>query len=138
MKTAQTVQFFAPTDGSRIFLLSENVSLEDTLYFAVNHTHNYVDPITGAHTQSIEGTWNLCKNFLPSCGVKPKNLDSYLSAFMWFRYVKQRKLDTLKHFLTSAAFVFQPTVSVLPIATMTRTRKSMPIANKPINSDKKV
>ena len=125
------------SDGWKSYIkLSENVSLEDTLHFAVNHTNNYVDPITGTHTQSIEGTWNLCKNFLPSCRVKPKNLESYLNAFMWFRYVKQRKLDTFKHFLTSAAFVFQPTVSVLPIATMAR--KSMPIANKTINSDKKV
>ena len=33
---------------------------------------------------------------------------------MWFHYVKQRKLDVMKHFLTSAAFSFPPTLSVLP------------------------
>ena len=72
-------------DGWKSYIkLSENVSLEDTLHFAVNHTNNYVDPITGTHTQSIEGTWNLCKNFLPSCGVKPKNLDSYLNRNFFF------------------------------------------------------
>ena len=96
--------------------LNENVDLEDTLHFPVNHTNNYVDPLTGAHTQTIEGLWNHAKDFLPSYGMKPKDLDSYLSAFMWFRYVKQRKLDVMKHFLLSAAHCFPPTLSVLPVA----------------------
>ena len=82
--------------------------------FAVNHTNNYVDPITGAHTQTIEGLWRHCKQFLPDYGLKPKDLDSYLSAFMWFRYVKQRQLDLLKHFFMCAAFSYVPRISRLP------------------------
>ena len=30
-----------------------HVNLEDTLHYTVNHTKNYVDPITGAHTETI-------------------------------------------------------------------------------------
>ena len=105
------------TDGKHRYVkLNENVDLEDTLHFPVNHTNNYVDPLTGAHTQTIEGLWNHAPDFLPSYGMKPKDLDSYLSAFMWFRYVKQRKLDVMKHFLLSAAHCFPPTLSVLPVA----------------------
>ena len=105
------------SDGWKAYVkLNENVDLEDTLHFPVNHTNNYVDPLTGAHTQTIEGLWNHAKDFLPSYGMKPKDLDSYLSAFMWFRYVKQRKLDVMKHFLLSAAHCFPPTLSVLPVA----------------------
>lgn len=104
------------SDGWRAYLkLSENVDIADTMHFAVNHTNNYVDPETGAHTQTIEGLWRHCKQFLPPYGMKPKDLDSYLSTFMWFRYVQQRKLDVLKHFLNSASYVFPPTIAQLPI-----------------------
>ena len=76
------------SDGWRAYLkLSENVDIADTMHFAVNHTNNYVDPETGAHTQTIEGLWRHCKQFLPPYGMKPKDVDSYLSTFMWFRYV---------------------------------------------------
>ena len=103
------------SDGWKAYVkLSENIDLADTMNFAVNHTNNYVDPVTGAHTQTIEGLWRHCKQFLPDYGLKPKDLDSYLSAFMWFRYVKQRQLDLLKHFFTCAAFSYVPRVSKLP------------------------
>ena len=107
------------SDGWKAYAkLSENAELEDTLHFPVNHTNNYGNPVTGAHTQSIEGTWIHCKNFLPTYGVKPNSLDSYLSTFMWMRYVKQRKLDIFRHFLVSAGFVFKPTNVILPAGMM--------------------
>ena len=37
------------------YKLPEQLDLEDVLNFTVNQTKNYVDPNTGAHTQSIEG-----------------------------------------------------------------------------------
>jgi hypothetical protein len=72
------------SDGWKAYAnLSDHVQLEDTSIFSVNHTKNYVDPQTGAHTQSIERLWRECNNYLPRYGLKPKDLDSYLSAFMW-------------------------------------------------------
>ena len=110
------------SDGWRAYLkLSENVDIEDTLHFAVNHTKNYVDPDTGAHTQTIEGLWRHCKQYLPAYGMKPKHLDSYLSTFMWFRFVEQRKLDIFKHFLQCASNVFPPTLLRLPTGTVSLT-----------------
>ena len=104
------------SDGWKAYVkLNENVDLDDTLHFAVNHSENYVDPTTGAHTQTIEGLWNHAKDFLASFGMKPRDLDSYLSAFMWFRHVKHRKLDIMKHFLICAGYCFPPRISVLPV-----------------------
>ena len=50
----------------------------------VNHQENFVDPITGVHTQSIESYWNRQKNFIKSMrGVRRPLLKSYLDEFMW-------------------------------------------------------
>ena len=124
------------SDGWKAYVkLSEHVELEDTLHFAVNHTNNYVDPITGAHTQTIEGIWNHCKSFLPMHGVKPQLLQSYLSSFMWFRYVKQRNLDVFKHFLISAAVVFKATTTTLPNGSMVRIQKPIGKSSNYVDDD---
>ena len=108
------------SDGWRAYhKLADHLDLEDVLHFPVNHSENYVDPNTGAHTQSIEGLWSHVKDFLPTRGMKPKDLGSYLGHFMWTRYAKQRGLDKFIHFLKSAADVRPPShFSMLPNATM--------------------
>ena len=90
------------------YKLPEQLDLEDVLNFTVNQTKNYVDPNTGAHTQSIEGPWRHCKEHLPSFGMKPKDLDEYLGSFMWLRYCKQRKLDMFWHMLVCIAEMYPP------------------------------
>ena len=79
--------------------LDEHLELRDCEHFTVNHSQNYVDPKTGAHTQTIEGLWSHIKDFLPVRGMKPEDLSSYLGCFMWDRFCKQRKLDKFVHFL---------------------------------------
>jgi len=97
--------------------LAEHLDIEDVLHYSVNHSKNYVDPDTGAHTQTIEGLWSHVKDYLPSHGMKPCDLVSYLGAFMWVRYCKQRKLDKFIYFLKCAAEIRPPTYfQKLPIA----------------------
>ena len=49
--------------------LEEYLIKEDCLHYTVNHKKDFVDPVTGAHTQTIEGNWNLMKASFPSYGV---------------------------------------------------------------------
>ncbi|GAA50963.1 hypothetical protein CLF_105314, partial [Clonorchis sinensis] len=58
----------------------------------VNHTENFVDPTTGAPTQTIESVWHVCKmqNKL-QCGTHRSLVDSYLCKFV--RRQRYRKTD---------------------------------------------
>ena len=52
----------------------------------VNHTLHFIDPVTGAHTNSIEGSWALCKRkFKYMFGTPNSFLPSYLDEFIWRR-----------------------------------------------------
>ena len=44
------------SDGWKAYnKLEQHLDLEDIIHYPVNHSNNYVDPVTRAHTQTIEG-----------------------------------------------------------------------------------
>ena len=46
------------SDGWKAYnKLIDHLDMEDILHYLVNHSENYVDPSTVAHTQTIEGFW---------------------------------------------------------------------------------
>ena len=63
------------------------------LHYTVNHSKTFKDPIAGAHTNMIEGTWAHCKRHVPKLGLHKQFLDGYLCRFIWFKLVKSQKLD---------------------------------------------
>lgn len=53
-------------------------------HYIVNHSENFVDPITGAHTQNIENLWACSKKRnMRESGTAWLMLDSYLCEFLW-------------------------------------------------------
>ena len=52
------------SDGWKAYVkLAEHLKLEYSLHYHVNQLANYVDPDTGAHTQTIEVLWVHVKDF---------------------------------------------------------------------------
>ena len=50
----------------------------------VNHSIEFVDPVTGTHTQNVESYWNRVKiRFKKMKGCHESQLPSYLDEFMW-------------------------------------------------------
>ena len=55
-----------------------------TSHGVVNHSLNFVEPVTGVHTQAIESYWNRVKtNFKRMKGVSREQLPLHLDEFMW-------------------------------------------------------
>ena len=61
-----------------------NLDRHGFIHHDVNHSRNFVDPQTGAHTNTIEGTWTHVKNRAQRRGGRrsPINLADDLTEFM--------------------------------------------------------
>lgn len=63
---------------------TEELNLAGFEHFKVNHRYNFIDPITGVHTQHIERLWGSAKwRNKRQRGTSRSNLDMYLAEFMW-------------------------------------------------------
>ena len=73
-------------------------------HYTANHSHNFVDPQTKAHTQHIENQWrHIRKNAFPSTGSTLVDVELYLVSYMYRRRVMnnlRRFLDDVKELTT--------------------------------------
>ena len=77
-------------------------------HLTVNHSLNFVDPLTGVHTQSVERSWKSAKERNKRHnGTHRHMLDSYLCEWMW-RQRHQNNVDLFEHILTSIAAYWPP------------------------------
>ena len=65
----------------------------DFQHYTVNHSENFVDPETGAHTQNIENLWKCAKmRNKREHGTARQMLDPYLCDFLWRHRHKNENL----------------------------------------------
>jgi transposase-like protein len=81
---------------------------EDFEHLTVNHSINFKDPDTGAHTNTIEGAWLHAKRSLPKYGTKNHFMTGYLAAHMWRRRVATQGGDPFLSFLDEVKRVYRP------------------------------
>jgi transposase-like protein len=72
-------------------------------HYTVNHSKNFIDPMTGAHTQSIESAWSHLKRFLQRMGrnIGPERSD-YIAEYL---YRKKHKADLFLTLLRDIAAI---------------------------------
>lgn len=68
--------------GYRTYTLFEQQQL---LHRTVNHTYNFKDPVTGVHTNTIEGMWGHMKSVIPRQSRTEEKIEKHLWEFMWRR-----------------------------------------------------
>ena len=78
------------------------LSQEDFLHLTVNHSYNFVDPDTGAHTQTIESLWRQIKRQLPETYTRHNQLYLHLAEYLWHN-MKRKSDDIYQEFLKDAA-----------------------------------
>ena len=88
--------------GTRVMsnLCRSHDCLKDEGYehLTVNHSLNFVDPGTGAHTQGIENTWWGVKRSYPRTGTSKELFESYLQEFMSRKHYGENPFgNILKH-----------------------------------------
>jgi len=83
------------------------LSSEGFVHQRVNHSQNFVDPNTGAHTQNIERFWREVRGGIPRFGRSEKHVVGYFAEFMFKRKFANH-LDRIHAFFSAAAELYPP------------------------------
>ena len=63
------------------------------LHYTVNHSLNFVDPESGAYTQSIEGFWSVYKRMVRKRGTNIGNVARRINLYHVYRFLKDNRAD---------------------------------------------
>jgi len=84
------------------------INLNDNGYIhkTVNHCEEFVDSITGAHTQNIESSWRWMRRQLSRGGVGSSRIADHMCEFMWRRRVRKLNIDPFDQLLKDIKRVY--------------------------------
>uniref|UniRef100_A0A5S6QNT1 DDE_Tnp_IS1595 domain-containing protein n=1 Tax=Trichuris muris TaxID=70415 RepID=A0A5S6QNT1_TRIMR len=84
------------------------LSDEHYTHLRVNHSINFVDPVSGAHTQTVESLWSHVKQGNKvRRGTRRSKLDSYLYEYVWRRRLN-REEHPFENILCAIADLYPP------------------------------
>ena len=78
----------------------------DYHHLTVNHSNNFVDPVTGACTNTIEGLWRHAKHRVPQYRRVKSFFLGYLARFMFITRCRRQNLDPTVEFLKAAGSLY--------------------------------
>lgn len=76
-----------------------NLSDHGYTHKTVNHSVEFVNSDTGAHTQNIEASWRWMRRQLSRGGVNQENLADHMCEFLWRRRVHKLNIDPFQQLL---------------------------------------
>lgn len=69
----------------------------------MNHSQKgegrFVNPTTGANTQTIEGSWKWMKHKLEHGGYLGDNMALHMCEFLWRKMIRTKKMDAFEHLI---------------------------------------
>ncbi|CAL4119845.1 unnamed protein product [Meganyctiphanes norvegica] len=89
------------------------LSQEGYIHLTVNHTYNFVDPITGAHTNTIERLWRSIKESFSRNGCRKHHYRGYLARFYFLKTYPTLK-QRMHTFFIATALLYPPQVDGPP------------------------
>ena len=82
-------------------------------HLRVNHSLNFKDPETGAHSNNIESSWRAAKAITTSSGRRKSHIPGNLARYMFNKRCDSQKLDRTDEFLRLAGQLYDPTKTKL-------------------------
>ncbi|KAK5648289.1 hypothetical protein RI129_003181 [Pyrocoelia pectoralis] len=79
-------------------------------HLKVNHSLHFKDPVTGAHSNSIESSWCAAKTSFSSSGRIKAHIPGNLARYMFEKRCDQMGLDRAVEFLTLAGLLYRDSV----------------------------
>lgn len=82
-------------------------------HLTVNHSQNFVDPDTGAHTQNIERAWRDLRGNVPKYGRAKDHFPGYLAEHLFRRKFRTPKHEEMYHeFFKYISNVYPPSANM--------------------------
>ena len=68
------------------------------MHFTVNHSENFVDPLTGVHTNTIEGTWCSLKMCISPRNRTKTGIENFIAEYQWRKLHKNDRWEAYLNF----------------------------------------